>query len=96
MGQWKLVYIPSKEEAYEQTRKMLLPWISKNIKKGNMVWCRNAEVCSLATPCKDLKCKYKKTREDIVQGAAKCQKFQMTEFSSSWDYAKHVDYEKVR
>lgn len=55
----------------------------------NMIWCRNGLICSNATPCKKLSCKYKSTPDDVAIGCGKCQQFQITTgLGENWYTAK--------
>lgn len=63
-----------------------------------MVWCRNANICEVATPCDHLYCifKLKDGKSDplnIVYGASNCKQFQITTITNNWMTAMHVaDY----
>lgn len=58
-----------------------------------LVWCRDGEVCSNATPCEKLSCKYKNGKEDILKGVEKCQHFAVTTSRHVWNDASHLDVE---
>lgn len=42
---------------------------------GLAIWCRNAEVCSNATLCRGLQCRFKKNADDLVSGCGACGQF---------------------
>lgn len=70
--------------------KKALCFVRQELDDGNMVWCRNASICSKATPCIDLECKYKSNNKDISRGCSKCHSFQITTLSNTWDGARHI------
>jgi len=60
------------------------------------VWCRDGNVCPIATHCNQLSCTYKQHKHDVVSGCAKCRIFQITKSSNDWNRAEHLfDYGKV-
>lgn len=58
------------------------------IERGNIVWCRNGLVCDVATPCIELECSYKISKDDQPEGPAKCLQFQITDYSTTWQHAR--------
>ena len=66
--------------------------------KGNMVWCRNGEFASEATPCDEVICQFKKSQRRLATPAEldKCRTFQITTISSRWATARHVYPEATR
>ncbi len=56
----------------------------KEVIKDGMIWCRNGDVCREATPCLELKCEFKSTESDILNGCLKCDTFQGTRISSKF------------
>jgi hypothetical protein len=66
-------------------------FVKCQLKCGNMVWCRNGEVVLDATSCKELCCRYKVEKEDVVKGCSKCHTFQVTTPSLTWEDAMHID-----
>ena len=76
----------------EKTKRILntLPGL---LQQGYKVWCRNASVCQVVTPCVDLECEYKTPSQllgDIAQGCSQCQLFQITTSSNNWAQALHI------
>lgn len=66
-------------------------FVSKQLQDGNMVWCRLGDVCPEARPCDTLDCKFKKTKDDIVNGCSNpdcC--FQVTKVSKDWRNAYYI------
>jgi hypothetical protein len=59
---------------------------------GNMVWCRNGEVASIATPCREVRCKFKEGVKRLATSAEleECRLFQITEPSPTWNDAIHI------
>ena len=66
--------------------------------KGNMVWCRNGEFASEATPCDEVICQFKKSQRRLATPAEldKCRMFQITTISERWSIARHVYPEATR
>jgi hypothetical protein len=89
MGRWCLIYKPSQEEITEAKRKRILKDLGKLL-ATHTIWCRSAMICREATPCRNLSCKYKVNRADIVRGCSQCQQFQLTYPSPNWITALHT------
>ena len=62
-----------------------------HILKRRKIWCRNGDVVSIATPCEELKCKYKEGKNNIVDGCNNCRQFQITNNENDWCKAKHIE-----
>ena len=78
------------EEIRQERAERILEIMPALLAKGCMVWCRNGEVTLLASPCEILCCKYKGYASDIPKGPSCCQMFQITEWSDTWERARHV------
>lgn len=90
MGRWRLFYEPSEEEIRSSVRKKILKRLPKVLKSSHTVWCRAGEVVANAEPCYWHTCKYKKNKDDIINGCAECQRFQITTMSLDWASARHT------
>jgi hypothetical protein len=54
------------------------------------VWCRNSDVCRVATHCETLTCPFKSSPDAVVDGISRCRRFQITSLSETWGPAKHI------
>lgn len=80
------------EQERERVAAEIVKVLPATLAKGHVVWCRSGEVCSEATLCGTLCCEHKNLPDDIVFGASKCQRFQVTRLSQrGWYDAVHVD-----
>jgi hypothetical protein len=59
---------------------------------GNMVWCRNGDVCAMAAPCDRLACawKHNESRPAKNEELKACNSFQITTVSGTWDDAARI------
>lgn len=82
------------QERLEVEFKLVKLFVDRELRAGNMVWCRNGAVCSEATPCEMFKCNAKESHLDIANGCAKCNTFQVTYPSLTWSDARHINFEE--
>ena len=70
-------------------------FVTKELKKGNMIWCRQGSVVSEATPCHLLACPFKDRKLDILTGIRNLNcSFQVTTKSHDWENARHINIER--
>lgn len=70
------------EELKDTIKKQLPALLIDNL---NMVWCMDANVCLKAEPCCVHTCLFKKRTDDIPNGPASCQLFQVATASITFE-----------
>lgn len=79
------------QRGYDETQRRKNNFLMKQIKLGNLVWCRNGWYAHLATPCSEVACLYKRKFDDVYNGCIKCNNYVIT-VQGNWDCAKKINY----